>query len=96
MKEIRTLRSEIIATETTDDFRAHESWALLTVKHGIFFLKIQETVERMVQGQQLKFERNPCIRFRDNFDMDGRGTEYRRMTMTNFDFMNSADIVKQN
>ncbi len=41
----------------------------------------------MAQGkQQPKFERNPCIRFRDNSATDGR---------TNFDFMSSADIVKQ-
>ena len=44
--------------------------------------------ERMAQGkQQLKFERNLCIRFRDNCDTEGR--------WTNFDFMSSADIVKQ-
>ncbi len=42
----------------------------------------------MAQGkQQLKFERNPCIKFRDDCDTDGR--------RTNCDFMSSADIVKQ-
>ncbi len=49
----------------------------------------------MAQGkQQPKFERNPCIRFRGNCGQratDGR-TDGRR---TNFDFMSSADIVKQ-
>ncbi len=58
-----------------------------------FFLKIQKTSERMAQGKpQLKFERNPCIKFRDNCDTDGRTTDGRR---TNCDFMSSADIVKQ-
>ncbi len=46
----------------------------------------------MVQGkQQPKLERNPCIRFRDNCDKDGRTTDDRRQTI----FMSSADIVKQ-
>ena len=35
----------------------------------------------------MKFERNPCIRFRDNCDTDGR--------RTNSDLMSSADTVKQ-
>ncbi len=53
-----------------------------------FFSKIKKMSERMAQGKpQLKFERNPCIKFRDNCDMDGR--------RTNCDFMSSADIVKQ-
>ena len=40
----------------------------------------------MAQGkQQPKFETNLCIRFRDNYDTDGR--------RTNFDFMSSADTV---
>ncbi len=51
----------------------------------------------MAQGKpQLKFERNPCIKFRDNCDTDGRTdgrTDDRRRT--NCDFMSSADIVKQ-
>ncbi len=35
------------------------------------FSKIQETSERMVQGkQQRTYERNQCIRFRDNCDCD--------------------------
>ncbi len=53
----------------------------------------------MAQGKlQLKFERNLCIKSRDNCDTDGRTTDDgwtddgRR---TNFDFMSSADIVKQ-
>ena len=45
----------------------------------------------MAQGQQqVKFERNPCNNFTDNRChkwTDGRGM--------NFDFMSSADIVKQ-
>ncbi len=46
----------------------------------------------MAQGnQQPEFERNPCIRFRDNWDKD-RWTNGRR---TNFDFMSSAGIDKQ-
>ncbi len=48
----------------------------------------------MAEGKpQLKFERNPCIKFRDNCDTDGR-TDGRR---TNYDLMSSADIhvVKQ-
>ncbi len=33
----------------------------------------------MAQGKpQLKFERNPCIKFRDNCDTDGRTTDGRR------------------
>ncbi len=44
----------------------------------IFFLKIQKTSERMAQGKlQLKFERNPCIKFRDNCDTDGRTDDGR-------------------
>ncbi len=67
-----------------------------------FFSKIQKTSERMAQEKpQLKFERNPCIKFRDNCDTDGRTdgrwpagrTDDRRRT--NCDFMSSADIVKQ-
>ncbi len=45
---------------------------------------------------QLKFERNPCIKFRDNCDTDGRTdgpTDERRRTKC--DSMSSADIVKQ-
>ncbi len=46
----------------------------------------------MAQGkQQLKCERNPCIRCRDNCDTDGWTTDGR---LTNFDFISSADIVK--
>ncbi len=44
-----------------------------------FFSKI--TSERMAQGKpQLKFERKPCIKFRDNCDTDGRTTDDRRQT----------------
>ena len=43
--------------------------------------------------QQPKFERNPRIRFRDNCDTDEGQTDDKRRT--NFDFMSSADIVKQ-
>ncbi len=40
-----------------------------------FFSKIQKTSERIAQRKpQLKFERNPCVRFRDNCDTDGRRT----------------------
>ncbi len=39
------------------------------------------------EKQEPQFERNPCIRFRDNCDSDGRTDK--------FDFMSSADIVKQ-
>ncbi len=43
-----------------------------------FFSKIQKTSERMAQGKpQPKFERNPCIKFRDNRDTDGRRTDGR-------------------
>ncbi len=50
--------------------------------------KIEKKSERMAHGvQQLKFERNPCIRYRDNCDTDER--------RTNLDFMISADKVKQ-
>ncbi len=52
----------------------------------------------MAQGQPPpKFERNPCIKFRDNCDTDGRTTDGGRTNgrLTNFDFMSSADIVKQ-
>ncbi len=44
---------------------------------------------------QLKFKSNPCSNFRDNRchgRTDGRTDDGRR---TNFDFMSSADIVKQ-
>ncbi len=38
--------------------------------------KIHKASERMVQGkQQPKFERDPCIRFRDNCDKDARTTD---------------------
>ncbi len=49
----------------------------------------------MAQGKpQLNFERNPCIKFRDNCDTDGRAeTDDRRRK--HCDFMNSADIVNQ-
>ncbi len=41
-----------------------------------FLWKLQKTCQRMAQGkQQPKFERNPCIRFRDNCDTDGRRAE---------------------
>ncbi len=44
----------------------------------------------MAQGKpQLKFERNPC----NNLDNQMPQTDDRRRT--NFDFMSSADIVKQ-
>ncbi len=52
----------------------------------------------MAQGKpQLKFESNPCSNFRDNrchrrTTDDGTTDDGRR---TNFDFMSSADIVKQ-
>ncbi len=53
----------------------------------------------MAQGKpQLKFESNPCIKFTDNCDTDGR-TENGRTTddrqRRNCDFMSSADTVKQ-
>ncbi len=42
----------------------------------------------MAQGnQQLKFERNPCNRFRNNRDTNDE--------RTNFDFMSTADLGKQ-
>ncbi len=44
-----------------------------------FFSKIQKTSKRIAQGKpQLKFERNPCVKFRDNCDTDGRTTDGRR------------------
>ncbi len=51
----------------------------------------------MAQGKpQLKFDRNPFIKFRDNCDTadDGRQTTDDRRR-TNCNFMSSADIVKQ-
>ncbi len=37
------------------------------------FSKIKKTSERMALGKpQLKFERNLCVKFRDNCDTDGR------------------------
>ncbi len=37
----------------------------------------------MAQGKpQLKFERNPCIKFRDNCDTDGRRTSDDRRRTT--------------
>ena len=41
----------------------------------------------MAQGKhESKSDRNPCIRYSDNFDTDGQ-------RWMNFDFMSSADIV---
>ncbi len=49
--------------------------------------------QRIVQRKhQPKFERNMCIRFRNNCDTKGPTDDRRR---TNFDIMNSADIVNQ-
>ncbi len=46
----------------------------------------------MAQGKpQLKFKRNPCIKFRDNCDTDGRTTDDGQKSHT----MSSADRVKQ-
>ncbi len=57
------------------------------------FSKIQKRSERMAQGKpQIKFETNPCIKFRDKCYTDGRKDDGRR---TNCDFMSSADVVKQ-
>ncbi len=40
------------------------------------FSKIQKTSERMAQGKpELKFKRNPSVKFRDNCDTDGRTTD---------------------
>ncbi len=48
--------------------------------------KNQNSSERIAQERpQLKFERNTCVRFRDNCDTGGR---------TIFDFRRSADIVR--
>ncbi len=52
----------------------------------------------MAQGKpQLKFERNPCNNFRDNpSDATDRRTDGRTDgRQTKFDFVSSADIVKQ-
>ncbi len=59
----------------------------------IFFAKMKKTSGHMAQEKpHLKFESNPCSNFRDN-RCHGRTTyDIRR---TNFDFMSSADIVKQ-
>ncbi len=58
---------------------------------------MKKTSGHMAQGKpQLNFESNPCSNFRDNRchrrTTDDRRTDGRR---TNFDFMSSADIVKQ-
>ncbi len=46
----------------------------------------------MVQEKpQMKFERNPCIRFRDNCDTDDGRTDDGQKSHT----MSSADRVKQ-
>ncbi len=49
----------------------------------------------MDQGKQhLKFDRNPCNTFTDNryaTEWDGRMNDVQ----TNFDFLSSADLVKQ-
>ncbi len=43
---------------------------------------------RMAWGkQQLKFERKPCIMYRDHYE--------RAVGRTNFDFISSPDTVKQ-
>ncbi len=45
--------------------------------------KKKTTAGRMAQGkQELKFERKPCIRFRDNCDTDGRTTYDRRISIS--------------
>ncbi len=50
----------------------------------------------MAQGKpQLKFERNPCIKFRDNCDTDGRTTDGRMDDGQKPHTMTSADRVKQ-
>ncbi len=62
-----------------------------------FFLKIKKLVLRIVQKKlQMRFERNPCIRFRDNCDTDdgrtdGQTTDDGQKSHT----MSSADRVKQ-
>ena len=69
------------------------------IKKSFLFKNSKKMSERIAQGKpQLKFERNPCIKFTDNCDTDGRmddgrTTDDRRRT--NCDFMSSADIVKQ-
>ncbi len=60
---------------------------------AFFFSKIQKKSERMAQGKpQLKVERNPCIKLRDNCDTGERQTDGQQ---TNCDSMSSSDIVKQ-
>ncbi len=56
-----------------------------------FFSKMTKTSGRMAQGKpQPKFERNPCVRFRENRATDGRTDDGQKPhTMT------SADRVKQ-
>ena len=53
----------------------------------------------MARGKpQLKFERNRCVKFRDNWDTaDWRRTDGRTddRPWTNCDSMSSADMVKQ-
>ncbi len=45
----------------------------------------------MAQGKlQLKLERNPCIKFRDNCDTDGRTTDKFR-----FNFRKSKVVIKK-
>ncbi len=66
---------------------------MLTKTKKILFFNNEKkkTSGHMAQGKpQVKFERNPCNNFRDN--QCHRRTDGRRM---NFDFMSSADIVKQ-
>ncbi len=49
----------------------------------------------MAQGkQELQFERNPCIRFRDKCDTDGRMTTSDGQR-TKSHIINSAETVKQ-
>ncbi len=44
-----------------------------------FFPKIQKKSEHIAPGTaQLKFERNLCVKFRDNCDTDGRTTDKLR------------------
>ncbi len=56
------------------------------IKEIFFFFKLPLPIVQ--EKPQMKFGRNPCIRFRDNCDTDDG-------QWTNFDFMSSADIVKQ-
>ncbi len=73
----RRSRFEIFAS-TWSDVNEKENNRKVIGKCGIFSPKVQITSERLAQRegggeQQLKFQRNPYVSLRDNYDTDDAG-----------------------